>query len=102
MEFFYKFGTFKFEVMTFGLINDPSTFQRLMEEIFKDEKFVRAYLDEVVIFYKALHSHVEDLKFIVDVIKSHSLKVMLKKCYFGLREVSLLGNIVDGKGVRME
>ena len=39
--FVCRYGTFKFEVMPFGLMNDPSTFQRMMDLIFRNCPFVR-------------------------------------------------------------
>ena len=47
--FVCRFGTFKFEVMPFGLMNAPSTFQRMMDVILAGLKFVRVYLDDVVV-----------------------------------------------------
>ncbi|KAI4874713.1 hypothetical protein NFI96_007692 [Prochilodus magdalenae] len=47
------FGLFEFNRMPFGLCNSPSTFQRLMERIFGDERFhsLLLYLDDTVIFF---------------------------------------------------
>lgn len=73
-----KFSTYKFEVMPFGMINSASKFHRLMKDFFKDDKFVRAYLDDFVIYYSSLKSHVEHVKLVVDVIKSHRIMVTLK------------------------
>lgn len=42
----YIFGTLLFEVMPFGLMNAPSTFQPTMDIIFADIPFVRDYNDD--------------------------------------------------------
>lgn len=43
-----KFGTFEFLKMPFGLVNGPATFQRLMDNVLRNEigNFTAVYLDE--------------------------------------------------------
>lgn len=43
-------GTFQLEVVTLGLMNVPSNFQRMMDRILMDLEFVRTYLDDAVVF----------------------------------------------------
>ena len=53
-------GQFEFVVMPFGVTNAPSTFQRMMNMLFKDEldHFVLVYLDDILIFSKTLEDHI--------------------------------------------
>ncbi|KAI3354009.1 hypothetical protein L3Q82_018569, partial [Scortum barcoo] len=44
------FGLFKWNWMPFGLCNAPSTFQRLMERIFGDQRGQSLHLDDVIFF----------------------------------------------------
>jgi putative transposase len=41
---------YEFLRMPFGLVNAPRTFQRVMTSIFADLKYVRVYLDDILIF----------------------------------------------------
>ena len=59
--FVCRYGTYKFEVMPFGLMNVPSTFQRMMDTIVLGLKFVLVYLDDVVVFSKTLEEHLRHL-----------------------------------------
>lgn len=97
-----RFGTVQFEVIPLGLMNSLSTSQRLMDDIFKYLAFVLAYLDYVSIFSSTLEDHVKNLKYVLGKIQSHGLKIKLKNCDFGIREVSLLRHIVYRNSIWMD
>ena len=45
--------------MPFGLVNAPSTFQRLMNVIFSDclDRFVTVYLDDIMVYSRTAEEH---------------------------------------------
>lgn len=43
-----KYVTYQFEVNQLGLMNAPSTIQRIMDKLFRDFPLVRTYLDDDV------------------------------------------------------
>ena len=80
--FVCRYGTFQFEVMPFGLMNAPSTFQRMIDGAFKDLPFIRVYLDDVVVFSESLDVHVDHLLQVFELIARSGLKLKLAKCSF--------------------
>lgn len=58
---FFLYGTFWFEIVPFGLMNALMTFQRAMETLLKGFEFVRVYLDDIALFFKALDGHFDHL-----------------------------------------
>ena len=61
-------GQFEFVVMPFGVTNAPSTFQRLMNSLFKEDldKFVLVYLDDILVFSTTLEEHIEHIRKTLD------------------------------------
>lgn len=45
-----QFGTYRFEVIPFDLMNAPATFQRMMNKTSKELQFCRVYLGDILIF----------------------------------------------------
>lgn len=64
--FRYRFGSFSFEVMPFGPMNAPSTFQRMAESLFKDLEFVQVYIDDVIIGSRSIEEHTNHLIVVCD------------------------------------
>lgn len=68
-------GTNQFEVMPFGLIIAPVTFQRMMDGILDNILFEGAYLDDVAIFSRSLPEYIGHLRGIFELISQQNLKL---------------------------
>ena len=96
-----EFGHFEFNRMPFGLQGAPSSFQRLMNHIFREELnvFALVYLDDIIVFSRTLEEHFRNLETVFRRLREAGLKLKLKKCSFVKNSVPYLGHIVSADGL---
>ena len=87
--------------MPFGLTNGPSTYQSLMNEIFKIylHKFILVFFDNILIYSKSWDEHMKHLDITLNISKTNQLFVKKEKCTFAQQEVKYLGHVITTKGV---
>ena len=99
-----KEGLFKLLIIPFGLINAPTSFMRLMDDILWPftNSFVVVYLDNILIFRKSLEEHLQQIRHVLQTLQRHKICANLEKCTFGMSQVQYLGYIIDEKGMHVD
>ncbi len=102
--FVTKNSQYEFVCLPFGLKNSAATFQRLMNTVLRDclGMFCFVYIDDIVIYSKNIHEHLEHLKRLFDVLEAAGLTLNLPKCNMLQNSITFLGHVVSAEGVRTE
>ena len=78
--------------MPFGLINSPTVFQHMTNDIFMDflNIFLIIYLDDILIYSKTQEGHDIPIYQVLLRLRNHGLYSKLEKCAFDCKQVVFL------------
>ena len=98
-------GLFEPLVMYFRLTNSPTTFQAMMNEIFKDlitQGIISVYLNEILVFMHSLEEHHRVTRTVLERMRDHHLYLRHEKCEFEKTHIEYLSMIISYNKVEMD
>ena len=96
-------GNYHYKVMSFGLKNARSTYQRMMMKMFESQmgKNIEVYIDDMVVKSKIVSEHIRDLANIFKILRGHKLRLNAFKCSFGVGSDKFLSYMVTRRGIEV-
>ncbi|KAB1212041.1 hypothetical protein CJ030_MR5G024613 [Morella rubra] len=90
--------------MPFGLTNAPSTFQSLMNEVFRPYvlRFILVFFDDILVYSNSIQDHLQHLEMTLRVLQEHKLFAKMSKCRFSCEEIDYLRHLISAQGVRTD
>ena len=90
--------------MPFGLTNAPTAFMDLMNHVFLLflDQFVVLFIDDILVYSKDRENHDTHLLVVLETLRNEQFYAKMSKCDIWLKEMSFLGHIVLGEGIRVD
>lgn len=90
--------------MPYGLAGTPSVFQCLINDVLREAlgRYVIAYINDMLIYSKSYHEHVNHINVVLSKLREHQLYVKREKYEFHVTTVKFLGYVISSEGVEME
>lgn len=94
-------GLYHFNVMPFGLVNAPATFQRWTSDMFRDKRYsgILVYIDDILIHAPTEEEFVDLFVEVIERMSTYGAHLKLSKCEINPPEFNYLGHTIC-KGVR--
>ena len=99
-----RYGHYEFLVMSFGLINAPTSFIGLMNRVFRPlfDRFLIIFIDDILVYSRSEDEHIMHLRMVLQTLRDHQLYVKFSKCEFWLDQVAFLGHVVSKDGIQVD
>ncbi|KAJ0041051.1 hypothetical protein Pint_26953 [Pistacia integerrima] len=90
--------------MSFGLCNAPSTFQAIMNSVFRTYlcKFVLVFFYDILIYSLSWNMHLEHIKKAFKILRHHQFFIKMSKFAFGQQELEYLGHIITPHVIKVD
>ena len=98
-------GSFELIIIFFGLINSPTTFKTIINEILQDFiniGRVASFIDDVIIGIESEEEHNKIVEEVVKRLVENDLYVKLEKYKQKVKKIGFLGVVIGPEGIKIE
>nr|XP_023874804.1 uncharacterized protein LOC111987331 [Quercus suber] len=94
-------GLYCYKVMPFGLKNAGATYQRLVNQMFREQigRNVEVYVDDMLVKSKEEDDHLDNLRETFNNLRQYCMKLNPSKCAFGVSSRKFVGFMVSQRGI---
>jgi len=103
--FIMHIGAYKPTVMYFGLTNSSTTFQTMINDLFRDlinQGDIVAFINNILVAMDTEEGHNELVEEVLKRLEENNLFVKPEKCKWKVKEAEFLGVIISPKGVETQ
>jgi len=93
-------GLYQFNVLSMGLKNSPSQFQRCMAKVLAGLDDVVVYLDDVLIFSKGWQQHLRTIDKVLERFRTYKMILNPQKCKVACTKFKYLGVVLSEDGIQ--
>ena len=100
-----QYGTYKYNVLPFGLTNGPAAFQQFINDTLGMDyldNFITAFVDNLIIYSKNKTEHEQHVKMVLERLCTAGLQASIKKCEFHITWTKYLGFILTTEGIEVD
>ncbi|XP_061338845.1 uncharacterized protein LOC133285605 [Gastrolobium bilobum] len=92
-----------YTMMPFGLKNAGATYQRMMNEVFRDliGNCIEVYIDDMIAKSKTADQHLADLQGVFQRLRKFNMRLNPSKCAFGVPAGKFLGFMLTERGIEV-
>jgi len=90
------FGLFRHAFLPFGIKTSPAIFQNAMENLLSDINGIEIYQDNIYVHAKTKIEHDRLLQLAKQRLESKKFVLNYKKCKLNVKELKVLGTVIDG------
>lgn len=96
-SFITNIGLYYYKVMPFGFKNVGATYQRLVNQMFKQQigKTMEVLVDDMLVKSLRVEDHITHLAKMFDILRMYGMKLNPNKCAFGVSSSKLLRFMVN-------
>nr|XP_018677063.1 PREDICTED: uncharacterized protein LOC108951942 [Musa acuminata subsp. malaccensis] len=94
-------GVYCYKVMPFGLKNIGATYQRMVNELFKQQlgRNMEVYIDDMIVKSKSISTHLANLAETFRILMRFNMHLNHSKCVFEVRSEKFLQFVIHQRGI---